>query len=153
MRSSKKKALFRGLAVMALAAPLLVGCSDSTPTEPKVVATPPSSSAPTPTPAPMFAGTYNGISPRCDSSAQANWHQTDTGLSGTMTVPCLAGGYPFQFSGGVQGDAFTGWALWGDPEFYPLKGALSGSSLEITIFNDIDSNLSGTAMGQLHLHR
>jgi hypothetical protein len=66
-----------------------------------------------------------------------------------MTVPCLNGQYPFQFFGDFQGNAFTGLAMWGDPEFYPLKGTLSGSSLEITIFNET----GGTQMGQLHLHR
>ena len=44
MRSFQKNSISRGLAVMAVAASLLVGCNDSSPTEPKVVA------APTPAP-------------------------------------------------------------------------------------------------------
>jgi hypothetical protein len=149
MRSSKKNLPFRCLAALAVAALLLVGCNDSSPTEPKLGAAP----TPAPTPAPMFTGTYNGISARCDSSAQANFQDTPSGssygLSGTMTVPCLNSQYPFGFFGDFQGNTFTGFAMWGDPEFYPLKGTLSGSSLEITIFNET----GGTQMGQLHLHR
>jgi hypothetical protein len=137
------------LVLMAVAALLLAGCNDSSLTEPKLGAAP----TPAPTPAPTFTGTYNGISARCDSSAQANFQDPPSGglyaQSGTMTVPCLNGQYPFQFFGNFQGNAFTGLALWGDPEFYPLKGTLSGSSLEITIFNDT----GGTPLGQLHLHR
>ena len=136
MRSSKKQVLFRGLAVMALATLLLVGCNDSSPTEPKVVASI------------GWTGTFSGLSFPCDSSAQLSWQRADSD-KGTMTVPCLGGAV--LFFGGFQGNTFTGTAMWGDPEFYPLKGTLSGSSLEITIFNDSESG--GNPMGQLHLHR
>ena len=51
MRSSKKDVLLRGLAAIAVAASLLVGCNDSSPTEPKVVAAP--------TPAPPVASIWN----------------------------------------------------------------------------------------------
>jgi hypothetical protein len=40
MRSSNRNMLLRGLAVLALAAPLLAGGNDSSLTEPKVAATP-----------------------------------------------------------------------------------------------------------------
>ena len=145
MRSSKKNMLLRGLAVIAVAASLLVGCNNSSPTEPKLGASIVGT----------WAGTYNDISARCDSNAQANFQDTPSenpnsyGLGGTMTVPCLNFQSPFGFYGDFQGNAFTGLAMWGDPELYPLKGTLSGSSLEITIFNET----GGTQMGQLHLHR
>ena len=41
MRPSMKNVLLRGLAVMAVAAPLLFGCNNSSPTEPKLVAATP----------------------------------------------------------------------------------------------------------------
>jgi len=147
MDSSKERALFRGLTVLVATALLLMGCNNSSPTEPKLVA-----ATPAPTPAPSvwpWTGTYNGVSTRCDSAAQANFEQTGSKVEGRMLVTCLTGQYGFYFSGDLQGTTFTGLAMWGDPEFYPLKGTLSGSTLELTIFNET----GGTPMGQLHLHR
>ena len=146
MRSSREKMLFRGLAAMAATAFLLAGCNDSSPTEPKVVANANASLVG------AWTGTFNGIDYHCDSSAQASFQETtpvvDRGLSGTMSLPSCLGTFSF-FDGYLQGNTFTGTAMWGDPEFYPLKGTLSGSSLEITIFNDT----GGTPLGQLHLHQ
>lgn len=139
MRSSKETQ-FRGLAVVAAAALVLASCRDSvSPTEPA------------PNIAVAWTGTYNGISNPCDSSAQASMQRTGSNFQGTMTVPCLNSGFPVFFSCTFQGNTLAGTALWGDPEFFPLKGTLSGSSLEITIFNDSESG--GNPMGQLHLHR
>lgn len=146
MRSSKEKALFRGLAVVIATALLLAGCNNSSPTEPRFV-------GPAPTPiAWAWTGTYNGVSSRCASSAQMDFEQTGSAIKGIMLVPCVQK-YAVQFDGDLQGTTFTGLAMWGDPEFYPLKGSLSGSSLELTIFNELGSGQSGTPMGQLHLHR
>jgi len=46
-------------------------------------------------------------------------------------------------------NVLTGTAMCCDPEFFPLKGTLSDSSLEITIFNETGE----TPTGQMHLHR
>lgn len=126
----------------AVASIALFGCNDSASlTGPKLVPIGKITGA--------WTGTYIGISPGCDSNAQLDWHQTDLRLDGTMIVPCLGG--TFVVFGSFQGDTFTGTAMWGDPEFFPMKGTLSGSSLEITISNDSASG--GTPIGQLHLHR
>jgi hypothetical protein len=121
---------------MAVAAPLLVGCNDSSPTEPKLGAGP-------------WTGTYNGVSPyQCDSSAQLNFGPwvVNRGLTGTITAPCF-GSLNF-FDGDLQGNTFTANILDADLAPNPLKGTLSGSSLEITMFNEL-----GSPTGQLHLHR
>jgi hypothetical protein len=147
MDSSKERALFRGPAVLVAIALLLLGCNNSSPTEPKLAA-----ASPAATPAPFvwtWTGTYNGFSTRCDSAAKADFKETGSKVEGTMLVPCLSGQYGFQFFGDFQGTTFTGLALWGDPEFYPLKGTLSGSSFELTIFDES----GGAPMGQLHLRR
>ena len=47
MQSSERNSLFRGLAVVAVAALLLPGCNESSPTEPKTA-------TPTPVPTPIF---------------------------------------------------------------------------------------------------
>jgi hypothetical protein len=98
-----------------------------------------------------WTGTYNGISNQCDSSALASLLQTGSTVQGTSTVPCLAGGGRFLLNGTLLGNTLTGNAEWGDPEFYPVKGTLSGPTLDMTIFDD--AGLAGTPMGQLHLHR
>jgi hypothetical protein len=127
------------VAVAAIVA-LSVGCKETkSPTEP----------IPTGNIVGAWTGTYNGISHSCSTSAQASYQQTGSAVQGTMTVPCLAGQFPF--TGTLQGNTLTGNAMWGDPEFYPVKGTLSGSTLEITIFNDSESG--GSPMGQMHLHR
>jgi hypothetical protein len=96
-----------------------------------------------------WTGTYDGISPTCHSSAEATFQQAGSNVNGTMTVPCLVG--QFGFIGTFGANTFQGTAFWGDPEFFPLNGTLSGSSLEMTIFDDSDSG--GKPMGQLHLRR
>ena len=149
MRLSRKNSIFRALATMAVAAPLLVGCNESSPTEPKLAAGP----TPATTPAPTYTGTYNGVSPQCDSSAQASFLHRDArggGWSGTMIVPCLNAPYPLPFTGDFAGNTFTGSVLTSsDLDFKFLQGTLSGSSLEITILNETTL----TPMGQLHLHQ
>jgi hypothetical protein len=157
MRSPMKTTLLRGLAVMVLAAPLLVGCNDSSPTEPKSAgaATP----APTPTPLPpggSVAGTWTGTFSTdniefCFCSgipAQATFEQDGSMVRGILnapTAPCFA----------LEGRAFTG-ALHGNTmvgsvgSFGYVQGALSGSTLEI----GLGINPYGYASeGQLHLHR
>ncbi|HYT32969.1 MAG TPA: hypothetical protein VEO37_10275, partial [Thermoanaerobaculia bacterium] len=96
-----------------------------------------------------WTGTFDGISPACHSSAEATFQQAGSDVKGTMTVSCLA--RQFVLIGTFGANTFAGTALWGDPEFFPLNGTLSGSSLEMTIFDDSDSG--GKPMGQLHLRR
>lgn len=138
---------------MAALALLLAGCSDSSPTEPKMVA-----AAPTPTPlAPggslvgVWTGTFssdniefcvfNGI------PAQATFEQDGSTIRGVLnapTAPC------FQlearaFTGTLRGNTLQGSA---GPSY--AQGTLSGTTLEI----GLGVNGYGFASeGQLHLHR
>jgi hypothetical protein len=156
MRSSKKNVLFRGLATAA-AALLLASCSNSSPTEPKLVA----AATPTPTPTPLppggsLAGVWTGTFSSdniefCIFSgipAQATFQQdgsTIVGILSAPTAPCFA----------LEARAFTG-TLHGNTllgsvgSFGYVQGTLSGTTLEI----GLGVNGSGYASeGQLHLHR
>ena len=169
MRSSKKNSLFRGLAVTVLATPLLVGCNESSPTEPKVllVATTP---IPTPTPLPPggnIAGTWTGtyISTGwldCDTSiispAQATLTQNGSGVRGTLTATGDPRGCPcgkLTFTGTLQGNSLEGTV--GLPnQHFGVSGSLSASTLDISLLNldrDEDDGPYGTGLGQMHLHR
>jgi hypothetical protein len=157
MRSSQKNSIFRGLAVMAVAAPLLVGCNDSSPTEPRVLV----ATTPTPTPTPLppggsVAGTWTGTFSTdniefCFCSgipAQATFEQDGSMVRGILnapTAPCFA----------LEGRAFTG-TLHGNTmlgsvgSFGYVQGTLSGTTFEI----GLGINPYGYASeGQLHLHR
>jgi hypothetical protein len=138
-----KRPLFLGfVAAMAATTLLPAGCSKDS-----VSPTEPVPTVPTDNIAGAWTGTYTGVSEPCSSSVQASFRQAGSTFNGTMTVSCLVGQFPI--SGTLQGNTLSGYALWGDPEFYPVKGTLSGSSLEITIFLESGVN----PMGELHLHR
>ena len=139
---------------MTVAAPFLVGCNDSSPTEPKLTAvSTPTATPPTgPTIAGTWTGTFTGISVPCNSSASVVFDSSGT-VPVKATVNCLAAD-PFQLSLSRGGNTLTGYALWGDPEFYPVTGTLTGSAMDLTIFNDtVDFPTGPTGpMGTMHLH-
>ena len=155
MWTSRKSALYRGLAAMAVAALILVGCTDSSPTEPKVLAATP---APTPTPLPPagnIAGTWTGTF-RSDNiefcvfsgiPAQATFEQDGSTVRGTLdapTAPC----FPLEaraFAGTLHGSTLMGSV----DSFGYVQGALSGTTLEI----GLGLKQYGYASEQLHLHR
>lgn len=154
MWSLRRSSLYRGMIVMAMVAPLLVGCNDSSPTEPKVAA----AATPTPTPAPTplppsgsiagaWTGTYNGISYSCDTSVQASFGQTGPAVLGTLTAtgPC---GDVFHFNGTLQGNTLSGSITDFDTIVGGAYGVLLGSTLEITFDNGFGFNFA-----QVHLHR
>ena len=160
MRSSRKNVLFRGLAVTAMAAPLLFGCNESSPTEPKVFA------VATPTPLPPgggnIAGTWTGTYVStdwldCDTSivspALATISQTGSDVRGTMTATGDPNGCPcgnVTFRGALHGNLLVGPVESpGFPEgTWTVSGSLSGSTLDIALLN-----VYGNIFGQVHLHR
>ena len=156
MRTSRKSAFTQGLAAMAVAALILVGCTDSSPTEPKLLAATP---APTPAPLPPagnIAGTWTGTFSSdniefCVFSgipAQAAFEQDGSTVRGTLnspTAPC----FPLEaraFTGTLHGSTMVGSV----GSFGYVQGAFSGTTLEI----GLGLNPYGFASeGQLHLHR
>ncbi len=126
------------------------GCSDmSTPTEvPLYKYTP----GPTPVPPKSWKGTFTGASIACNSSASVLY---DTGepLPTQADVGCLNGGVRILLSLTRQGNTLTGYALWGDPEFYPITGTVTESAMDFTIFNDTVDFPNGPTgpMGKVHL--
>ena len=147
---------FRTAALAAtLAAVFLVGCNDSSPTEPKLFVVP----TPTPTPptgttiAGTWTGTFTGISVACSSSAAVVFPASGA-LPVQATVSCLNAGGWILFSLSRGGNTLTGYALWGDPEFYPVTGTLTDSAMDLTIFNDtVDFPTGPTGpMGTIHVH-
>jgi len=155
MHSSKKSLVLAGLAVMTVAAPFLVGCNDSSPTEPKLTAvSTPTATPPTgPTIAGTWTGTFTGISVHCSSSASVVFGSSGT-LPNEATVNCLNAGYRIFLSLSRGGNTLTGYAMWGDPEFYPVTGTLTDSAMDLTIFNDtVDFPTGPTGpMGTMHVH-
>lgn len=160
MRSSQKHSIFRGLAVMAVAAPLLVGCNDSSPTEPRVLV----AATPTPTPTPLppggsIAGAWTGAYVStdwldCDTSivfsSQATLSQNGSDVGGTLTATGDPNGCPcgnLTFAGTLQGNLLQGTAA-SPNQTWSASGSLSGSTLDIALLNAY-----GTRFGQMHLHR
>lgn len=143
MRTSRGNVFFRGLAAMALAAPLLAGCNDSSPSEPKMAASIAGS----------WTGTYaSNDSIDCDNSiifpAQATLSQNGSDVAGTLTATGDPNGCPcgvLTFTGTLQGNALSGTIGSSD---YSVRGALSGSTLRIDLVASF-----GNTFGQLNLHR
>ena len=149
MAPSRTRRIPALLLVVALGAALGgAGCMDSyTVTEP----------APKYTPAPVtlktWTGTFTGISVHCNSSATVFFPDGGS-LPTQATVSCLTGNYGFFLQLTRQGNALTGYAMWGDPEFYPITGTMTDSAIDVTIFNDTVDIPNGPTgpMGTLHLH-
>ena len=170
MQSSRNGALLRALVVATVAAALLAGCSDSSPTEPKAltVATP----IPTPTPTPLppggnIAGTWTGsyVSTGwldCDTSiispAQATLTQNGSDVRGTLTATGDPRGCPcgkLTFTGTLQGNYLEG-TIGLPNQHWGVSGVLSASTLDISLLNldrDEDNGPYGTGLGRMHLHR
>jgi hypothetical protein len=162
MRSSRNNRLLRGLAVMAVAALLLAGCNESSPTEPKAlaVATPIPTLTPTPLPpggnaAGTWTGTYVSTDRlECDSSivfpAQATLTQNGSDVRGTLTATGDSKGCPcgkVTFTGTLKGNALEG--MVGSPKYpWRVYGTFSGSALDVALVNSF-----GTDFGQMRLHR
>jgi hypothetical protein len=143
MRLFRQDSLFRCLTAVAVAS-LLVGCNDSSPTEPKLAGENISGA---------WTGTFNtNDSLECDKSvstpAQATFEQNGSTVVGTLTAtgPCGLGAVTF--AGRLQGNTLSG-TIQNGPFFSGSReGTLSGATLEITAANGYDY-----IMGQLHLHR
>jgi hypothetical protein len=138
--------LILGLAILAVA-----GC-DTIPS-PTEAAAPRYTPGPAPAPPRTWTGTFTGISVPCNSSATAYFPDGGT-LPTQATVSCLTGNYGFFLQLTRQGNALTGYAMWGDPEFYPITGTMTDSAMDLTIFNDtVDIPTGPTGpMGTMHLH-
>ena len=147
------------LVPMAVAAFLLAGCNDSSPTEPKLAAatsTPAPTSTPTPTPTPLppggsIAGAWTG--PVSTSICGGFLEQASFEQNGSTVVGVFKGigatcNSDLFFSGTLQGNTLAGSVTDRDSFLGGAQGALSGSSLEITI-----DNRGSLVIGQLHLHR
>jgi len=160
MRSSKKNVLLRRLAVIAVAAPFLAGCNESSPTEPKVVAA--ATPAPTPTPRPpggnvtgTWTGTFNSTDfLDCDteivSLAQATLSQNGSDVGGTLTATGDPNGCPcgnLTFAGTLQENALKG-TINLPAHGGSVHGALTGQTLNVSL-----RNTYGTTFGQMQLHR
>ena len=155
---------------MAVAALLLAGCNESSPTEPKAlaVATPIPTQTPTPLPpggniAGAWTGTYVSTGwLDCDTSiispAQATLTQNGSRVRGTLTATGDPRGCPcgkLTFTGTLQGNSLEGRV--GSPiQNFGVSGSLSASTLDISLLNldrDGDAGPYGTGLGQMHLHR
>jgi hypothetical protein len=144
MRPSMKNSLISGLAVAA-ATLVLAGCNETkSPTEP--------------IPTGNIAGEWTGrFDPSdyidCDSnvSARASFQQDGSAVAGTLTVDKNGCGFTaVTFRGTLRGNALAGTVV-GDPfsSGSGANGLLSGSTLEISVFNS-----SGLIPGgEMHLHR
>lgn len=130
------------LAVLAAVAVhfLMVGCTDPSPTEPRMAAV----VTPTPTPAPpppgiTIAGAWTGTF-RSDNieictfdgiPAQATLQQDGSAVRGTLnapTAPCMAVNAR-SFTGTLQGNSLVGT----DGTFGSVQGSLGGTTLEIRL--------------------
>ena len=146
VRRTSLAPLILGSALVAVA-----GCGEvKSPVEPVAARFTP---APTPIPPKTWTGTFGGVSVACTSSARVTFDSTGA-LPVQADMACVNAGYPIFLSLKRSGDALTGYALWGDPEFYPVTGTLTDSAMDITIFNDTTDFPNGPTgpMGQMHLH-
>lgn len=151
MRSAMKNVLLRGLAGIAVAASLLVGCNHSSPTEPKVLV-----ATPTPTPVPgnsggPIAGAWTGTfsTDICGGFLeQASFEQNGSTVVGGFKGIGASCNWDLFFTGTLQGNTLSGSVTDHDIFVGGGHGAFSSSSLEITIDNG-----GSFVLGQLHLHR
>ena len=141
------------LLLMAVVAPLLAGCNDSSPTEPKLAATP------IPTPG-NIAGAWTGKFDSvdfidCDSNtpAQASFQQNGSAIVGTLNATENGCGFTaVTFEGTLQGNVLEGTLRGGNFQSGRAYGTLSGTNLEI----ELGSSCPGIMCipgGQMHLHR
>jgi hypothetical protein len=129
----------------------MIGCNDSSPTEPKAVA----AATPTPTPVPgsggPIAGAWTGTftTSICGGLLeQASFEQNGSTVAGLIKGTGTTCNWDLFFSGTFQGSTLSGSVTDRDTFSGRAQGALSDSSLEITIDNG-----GSFVIGQLHLHR
>lgn len=137
-----------------LAAALLAvasGCDEvKSPVEPVAARFTP---GPTAVPPKTWTGTFSGVSITCTSSARVTFDAAGA-LPAQADTACLNAGASIFFSLTRSGNALAGYALWGDPEFYPVTGTLTESAMDVTIFNDtVDFPTGPTGpLGTMRLH-
>jgi hypothetical protein len=129
---------------------LASACGSPTPVEPSTKAAVPTP-RPTPIPVKTWTGTFSGVSLQCTSPATVVYEAGEPPPT-EATVPCLGGRIFLDLT--RQGNTVTGYALWGDPEFYPVTGTLTDSAMDMTIFNDTVDFPNGPTgpLGTIHLH-